>query len=143
MTHKELVDKAKRWLLISKGCNPVFTEKGSANISEMPDAIGWTANDCFVVECKTSVADFRNDKKKYFRINETGLGNYRYYLMPSEVYDKTYNEISENWGHLIIRSYENFPQQVRLKGSKEHKRNLLNEVYYLRSRILEIQRFGM
>lgn len=43
MKHKDLVFLAKQWLIKSKSCNPVFTERGSAKNSEFPDAVGWNS----------------------------------------------------------------------------------------------------
>ena len=69
MTHKELCDRALRWLHGSRRCEPVFA--GIASCSEIPDAIGWSS--CYrwtgstVIECKTSLSDFYADKRKYFR----------------------------------------------------------------------------
>lgn len=146
MKHKELVEKARYWLVVSKGCNPVFMEKGSANCNEFPDAIGWTANDSILVECKISVSDFRADKKKDFRHNKKGLGDYRYYLMPKTIYEKVKDEIPKGWGHLVVddiyHSDGRTAQQVRLKASDKHKKNFSGEISFLRSRIFEIQRFG-
>ena len=146
MTHAELVEKARYWLVVSKGCNPVFLEKGSANHNEFPDAIGWTANACLLVECKSSVADFRADKKKDFRHNGEGLGDYRYFLMPRTIYEKVKDEMPKGWGHLVVddvyHSEGRTAQQVRSQGSVKHTKSYDGEINFLRSRILEIQRFG-
>ena len=142
MTHAQLVNSAKDWLLGAKDCNPVFTERGSAKVDEMPDAIGWTSEDCIVVECKTSLADFNQDKKKPFRWNGRGLGNLRFYLLEwDEMWKGGYPELPEGWGLLTIPD-GSFAHQVRFKGSDQHKRNIELENRYLRSRLLEIQRFG-
>ena len=65
-THKELSDRAMRWLHGTMRCHPVFA--GLASCAEVPDAIGWTSRYQFrgsiVVECKTSHSDFLADKKK-------------------------------------------------------------------------------
>jgi len=140
MSHKELVEKAKQWLIQAKGCNPVFTEKGSQRISEMPDAIGWNGHNCYVVEAKVSMADFNADKKKPHR-TDGGMGNLRYFLVPKEIENEAMKKLPIGWGLLSIRMNE-FVSQIRLMGSNEHTRNLKAEVFYLRSRILEIQRYG-
>jgi len=143
VTHKQLVQLAKLWLMKSKGCNPVFTEKGSAQNSEFPDAIGWESSDCLIVECKVSVSDFHADKNKDFRINGQGLGKYRYYLIPKENLDLVKNYLPEGWGLVVADSEHSMPHQERLMGSKEFISNIEAERNFLRSRILEIQRFGM
>lgn len=142
MTHKELVDKAKTWLIQSKSCNPVFIERGSQRISEMPDAIGWTANDCLIVECKTSLADFNCDKNKSCREDGAGMGSLRYFLIPYELKQKVEGNLPQGWGLLVAHEDGRPTEQVRLMRSQEHSRNYKNEVFYLRSRVLEIQRYG-
>lgn len=67
MTHEELCARARQWLSGSRRCNPVFSN--CASCGEIPDAIGWSSQwrsrGCIVVECKTSVRDFRIDEQKY------------------------------------------------------------------------------
>ena len=139
MTHKELVKIGKEYLISAKRCNPVFCEKGSANISEIPDIIGFKANETIVIECKTSVSDFRNDKKKGCRINGKGLGTQRYYLITYELFDNLPAEILAGWGIITINIYG--AGRIR-KSSKEFISDIKQERDFLRSRILEIQRYG-
>jgi len=59
-----------------------------------------------VIEVKTSVSDFRNDRKKYCRSEQAEkvghqTGNFRYYLCPEEIADKIMSELPENWGLLV------------------------------------------
>lgn len=69
MTHDELTERARRWLIGSRRCHPVFSNLASC--CEIPDAIGWSScfrwEGCTVVECKVSRADFVGDRKKYQR----------------------------------------------------------------------------
>jgi len=65
MTHKELCERAARWLRNSKRCDPVLS--GIASAGEIPDAIGWGSDGSIVVECKTNIMDFYADKAKYER----------------------------------------------------------------------------
>ena len=142
MKHKELVEHAKFWLIRSKQCNPVFTEKGSVNFSEMPDAIGFTAHLSIVLECKISKSDLRADKKKPHRQNG-GLGNLRYYFMPLSLYEECKDYDWKGWGVVTITSkHGTIVRQVRGLDSKEFESNIKNERDFLRSRVLEIQRFG-
>ena len=141
LDHKQLVKKAAYWLKSAKQCNPVFAEQGSANFSEMPDAIGWTARECIVVECKTSRSDLLADMKKEHR-NIGGLGTKRYYLMPRELYEQCKDIELNGWGIILCDEY-GITQKARFIDSKDFASNKENEVYFLRSRILEIQRFGL
>lgn len=67
MTHEELCERARRWLSGSRRCDPVFSNIASCR--EIPDAIGWSSccqwEGSTVVECKTSIADFHADRRKY------------------------------------------------------------------------------
>lgn len=139
MEHKKLVEAAKRWLIFSKGCNPVFCEKGSANISEKPDAIGWTAEDCIVAECKTSMEDFKRNSKKTLT-----LGTKKYFVVAGDLFEKIKDMDLNGWGLVVVSENDDqvFARQARLKESCQHTSNLKDEIFYLRSRILEIQRYG-
>lgn len=140
LTHKKLCECGREWLL-AKRCNPVFVEKGCGT-DEIPDVIGWDTENCWVIECKMSLADYRADKNKPHRFGE-GLGNRRYYLVPSDLKDKIPNDTG--WG-LIVVSWTDYgvygARQVNGRGSKEFERTLKKEVGYLRLRILGIQDYG-
>lgn len=145
LKHKDLVILAGRWLGRSKGCNPVFTEKGSSHLAEFPDAIGWTAHECFVVECKTSKADLLANNKKCLT-----LGSGRYFLFEEDVFQECKGLIPEDYGILIayktlrtVPSLEYYSvSQLRGAGSKQFERDLIGEIHYLRSRVLAIQNYG-
>jgi len=66
-THKELVQRASKWLQNSASCPVVLYEARGAY--EIPDAIGWKAhgNQSIVIECKTSISDFKKDQEKRAR----------------------------------------------------------------------------
>lgn len=142
MNHKQLVEKAKFWLIHAKGCNPVFTEKGSSGFSEIPDAIGWTSEKCIVVECKTSIQDLKADFIKPHRNEENQLGDERYYLLSQEILEEAKIILDTSmWGILSHNSCEVI-KQLRFEGSAKFKSCKIKEISFLRSRILQIQRFG-
>lgn len=100
--HDALVKKAAFWLKRARRCNIVLTESGGTDEEsgkiERADAIGWIRPRLsFLVECKTSVADFRADAKKPHR-QKGGMGAYRYFLAPPEIVAKV--KIPEGWGVL-------------------------------------------
>lgn len=138
MKHKELVVLAAQWLVRAKGCNPVFREKGSAGCSEIPDAIGWTADECIIVECKTSVQDLYANVKK-----SLVLGDRKFFLMSKALYELCKNSVPDGWGVLTFPDNSNIVRQERFKDSIKFDSCLESEVRYLRSRILEVQRFGV
>ena len=72
--HTELVQRAFTYLQCSMGCSVVFKER-STSVSECPDAIGFKGGFSYLIECKSSRADFLADKKKHFRKNTSeGMG---------------------------------------------------------------------
>lgn len=73
---------------------------------EQPDVWATNASTTVICEVKTSISDFRNDRKKYWRTEQAEktkrtLGNYRYYLVPESIADKVEKELPENWGLLV------------------------------------------
>lgn len=105
-THKELVERAARWLKNTKHCGVVLTEFVSFS-PETPDAIGWENSGLwsYLVECKTSVSDFYADKNKPGRTLRrlAGLGRERYYMAPKGVL--TIERVKKNrpgWGLLEV-----------------------------------------
>ena len=67
--HHALCDTAAGWLSGTMRCNVVLA--GITASQEHPDAIGWSTSwkhhGSIVVECKTSLSDFRRDQKKRYR----------------------------------------------------------------------------
>jgi hypothetical protein len=142
MTHNDLVKKAVVWLKTAQQCNPVFSERGSARIPEVPDAIGFTSTESIVVEVKVSKGDLMADKKKLHRTNGDGMGNRRYYLMPEDIYQECKGNDWRGWGVAVWSDRSMCVRQVRGMSSKEFSSNIQKERDFLRSRILEVQRFG-
>ena len=142
LTHRKLCEIGKDWLLSAKRCNPIFVEKSGGE--EIPDVIGWNSEECFVIECKTSIEDYRADQKKGHRFFN-GLGIYRYYLVPAELADKIPNDTG--WGLISVSFVGDLnafiARQVRGRGSKLFERTPLKEVKYLQKRIMDVQRYGL
>lgn len=140
-THKQLVDRAFLFLKNQLNCNVVFRERVGST-SENPDVIGFKMGFSFLIECKTSRADFLADNKKHFRRNlESGMGYERYFMIPEGLL-KT-KEIPPGWG--LIEVYEKPPHghYFRCKITKEPERitesNLRAEISYLVSAIRRIE----
>jgi hypothetical protein len=99
MTHPDLVELARKWL-IRKRCAVVVTEMASSE-SETPDAIGWLAGRSILVECKTSRADFLADGRKYFREQpERGMGHKRYFMAVAGMI--RVSDLPPGWGLLEV-----------------------------------------
>ena len=116
MTHAELVERAKKWLLsgykVHKHgrvkCGFVLTEPSSLAV-EIPDVIGWTSTRSVLVECKASRGDFLSDKKKSFRkIPLMGMGSFRFYFCPPKLINVV--DLPEKWGLAWC-----YPTVVRIK----------------------------
>ena|SRR3990167_1294960 len=100
MTHKDLVKIAERYLYKTKRCGFVFTDFSTAAF-ERPDAIGFTSSESYLIECKMSRGDFRNDFKKMRLQNPDGaMGNYRFYLCPEGLIKK--EELPEHYGLIYV-----------------------------------------
>jgi hypothetical protein len=109
MSHNDLVERAKRWLLKTKGCGFVLSELDYVSTTiEIADAIGWKYGQSHLIECKASRADFLSDKKKPFRrMPWRGMGQYRYYMTTPEIIQPT--ELPRRWGLLYVH-----PKVVRI-----------------------------
>lgn len=97
-THKALCTIGASWLIRNHKCRAVLVEKGTF-CAEMPDAIGFYADKSFVIEAKTSRADFLADAKKPHR-GAGGMGLFRYYICPKGLI--SVDEIPEGWGLLYV-----------------------------------------
>lgn len=108
MTHKEIVERVKRWLkhhqqnITVPNCSFVLTELVTLNGSgEIPDVIGWNYWSSVMIEVKTSRSDFLADKNKRFkRLNNPGTGEFKFYCCPSNVIKA--EELPEKYGLLYI-----------------------------------------
>jgi hypothetical protein len=73
--------------------------------SEIPDAIGWKVSSSILIEVKVSRSDFHAQKRKrHVRLN-SGMGQKRYYLVPSKLITlEDLREMGEN-GETIESDY--------------------------------------
>ena len=100
LTHSELVQIAARWLANQGRCSVVLTEC-SSECWEQPDAIGWHGPVSTLIECKTSLSDFKADARKQFRIMpELGIGRQRYFMAPAGLL--TGEDLPAKWGVLEV-----------------------------------------
>lgn len=107
MTHDQLNDIAKRWLLRPEsgkgpGCKVAFVEVGAVGDTERADAWGyrWGLDACSVlVESKVSRSDFLRDRHKPHR-QAGGMGDYRYFICPEGII--TINDLPDRWGLLWV-----------------------------------------
>lgn len=107
ITHDDLVQRAETFLVNDLNCGFAFTELHTSRVTMhgVPDAIGFIRDgQCTVlIECKTSVSDFRRDQKKWHRQNDQpGLGNIKYYMAPRRITTKI--DLPDGWG--LIECYE-------------------------------------
>jgi hypothetical protein len=87
-----------------------------------------------------SKSDLYADRKKPFR-ESGGLGNLRYYFMPESLYNECKNFDFRGWG-VVVLTEMSVIKKIRGIDSIEFESNMKNERDFLRSRVLEIQRFG-
>jgi len=98
-THADLVRIAALWLQRYSSV-VVLTEIRSG--SEIADAIGWKKDGhSTLIECKASKADFRQDRKKFFRqVHELGIGQSRYFMAPKGLLNA--QDLPKKWGLLEV-----------------------------------------
>lgn len=115
MTHKELIQRGERWLRNTMGCRVVLCEMVANTVwGEVPDIIGFRMRETILVECKTSVADFKRDLEKPFRgDDDDALGDWRFYLTPPGLLAG--QEVPYKWG-----VYEVQDKQIRHAKGVRH-----------------------
>ena len=133
ISHQELVDRAFTHLRMTVGCTVVFKER-KASTAEEPDAIGFKHGFSFLIECKSTRADFLSDKKKKFRARPSeGMGYKRYFMAPVGLLEPA--EIPEGWGLLEVYEKPSMQRNRTVKVATESKsfyeRNSDAEVAYL------------
>lgn len=101
MTHRELCSRAASWLKNTLNCRCVITEPGAIVYGgEIPDVLGWVNQRCILIECKTSLADFRADQQKQCRRSPhhvaKAMGHWRFYFAPQGVLP--HDKVPEGWG---------------------------------------------
>lgn len=131
MTHSELVEIARQWLVRQK-CTVITTEIATA-ASEQPDALGWRWSTSVLVECKISVSDFKADARKSFRVHPVnGIGVERYFLTPCNLISVA--DIPVGWGLLECDG-----RRVRtIRKSDTHENHARNEILILSSLLRRI-----
>jgi hypothetical protein len=82
----------------------VLTELNTWNYTgEIPDVLGWDVSKgrSILIECKTSISDFRADAAKPFRqIPEDGIGVLRFFLAPAGLLPA--DRLPAGWGLLEV-----------------------------------------
>lgn len=140
INHRELVDRAFLYLKFSCNCKVAFKER-VASTSESPDVVGFCRGFSYLIECKTSRADFLADKKKHFRRRpEDGMGYERYFMAPVGLLEPS--EMPEGWGLLEVYEkpprFKNYVVKIAHHAEPFIERNLQAEVSYLVSAIRRI-----
>ena len=128
-SHKQLVEIGARWC--NSRCGFVFKELVTmSGFGEIPDVIGFNSCGTFLLEAKTSRADFLIDKNKPFRkMPQYGMGDWRFYICKKGLV--TIEELPEGWGLIEV----NEKGKARIKHNpfgkgniySSHKKNLKNE----------------
>jgi len=124
ITHERLVKKARAWVF--RQCPVVISELASGR--ESPDVIGFGGGTTILVECKSSVHDFRSDHRKFFRsYPELGMGDKRWFLVPDNMVLP--QAVPDGWGLLYLRGeriIEIRPSVVFPKDFREEQGILLS-----------------
>jgi len=140
MNHAELCESACKWLK-RIGCRAIISEMSSA-AQEEPDAIGWKNGISILVECKTSLSDFRRDQYKFWRRSpKYGMGDWRFYMCEPEVIKKEH--ITNDWGLVYVEG-KRFKKIICPKGNvwgkPPYKSNNGSEIKLLVSALSRFQK---
>jgi hypothetical protein len=100
LTHKDLVEIGYKWAL--NRCGFAFKELVViSGFGEIPDVIGFNHSGTFVLEAKTSRADFQRDKTKTIRkMPEYGMGDWRFYICEKGMIK--IDELPDMWGLIEV-----------------------------------------
>jgi hypothetical protein len=119
------------------GCGVIASEVTTA-ANDIPDVIGWRSGWSYLIECKASRSDFFADRKKPQRNNGTGMGNFRYFMVPSGLIKP--EELPAEWGLLEVEG-RSVTETVRCKlrdldtaAEREEKRVLLSLIRRIKAR---------
>jgi hypothetical protein len=149
-THKELIEKAKKWLMKPHAncteyghtaCTVIISELvTSTAYGEIPDIIGYMSGKqkTVLIECKTSYSDFIADQKKPFRnplLPESGMGDQRWYFAEKGIIPL--EKVPEKWGLLEIA------EDGKIKTAKKCElfktKNYRNEINILLSAMCRLK----
>ena len=114
-THNELVLRAETWLK-KNGFKVAIRDPFKAATSEFPDVIAWRYGVSVVIECKTSLSDFRQDRRKPFRKDpRKGMGQWRIYFAPKGLIQV--ESLPDRWGLIEVTPKQAFRTHGVPKGN--------------------------
>lgn len=100
-THDDLVKIGAKWANKFLKFPIVVTEMKCIGSREQPDILAFNSHSSLMIECKTSLSDFRADFKKPERIGKlNAIGNYRLYLAPKGILNESL--IPAGWGLIEV-----------------------------------------
>lgn len=135
--HKALVRRAEKWLkrqgwkIVIRDCFKAYVYTG-----EQPDVIAWRDGVSIVIECKTSRADYLAYKKKFFRVEDCGMGDWRFFFCPDGLVLP--GELPSGWGLLYatdkaVKKICGWPGNTQWHNDKPFTGNKFCEVQFLTS----------
>lgn len=129
MTHDELIKRGVKWLENNSNYlyrSQIVVTESRTIATEIPDIFGISHYRTILIECKSSLSDFKADLLKKHRNNKNSLGNLRFYLCPSDLIPV--NLIPENWGLLYAPK-----KNITIKKEPIELRNpeIPNEEWYI------------
>lgn len=99
LDHQQLCQRAAAFLM-RNGFSVAVDDRFRAlsTTGEQPDTLGFRNGVSCLVEVKTSRSDFLADTNKPFRHNDSGMGDWRFYLAPQGLLSPS--ELPVGWGLL-------------------------------------------
>ncbi|ENW02987.1 hypothetical protein [Acinetobacter beijerinckii] len=128
-SHDDLVVIASKWVKNRLNFPVVATELKCIGSREIPDVLAFRAQTSLIIECKTSLSDFRKDFAKPERNgSQVGVGNYRLYCAPAGLI--SIDRIPESWGLLEV-DHEGKVALVKFKQGNIYHNNESPDHYKL------------
>jgi len=107
----------------------IITELTTITLTgEIPDIIAFSSKTSILIECKTSLSDFRADRKKPFRSVNTAIGGQRWYLAPQGIIPL--KSLPLHWGLLEVTPKRKI---IVSQNCELQPRHFLNEIDILLS----------
>jgi hypothetical protein len=129
LSHADLVERARRWLVTTRRCEVVITEM-SSGAGSTPDALGWHGRRSILVEAKASYSDWRRDGHKPSRRAGREVGVERWYVVSEALGKRLAAEDLGGWGLLVVADRRGSAAR-RLRPSTEFKSDAYQEIAML------------
>lgn len=142
--HALIALRYKRTLINGKPANSHldsirhFYPEIHGGIGEIPDIFCISNFATYVFEIKTSISDFNTDKKKEWRAEGFGLGDYRFYIT-DEFLDLSDKLTNSHWGYMKLKFNGRAPYLDIVKISNKFEVDRSSEIAFIHSILYRLE----